>query len=81
MTMKNIDKNPHRYVPFMLLDIILAQWWRPVAYSEALDLLHCATHPVTHLCIAMVIKMASKVGVLFHHHFVCCCLDGCWGVP
>ncbi len=63
----------------MLLGIILAQWWRPVASSEALDLLHWAMHTVTYRCIAMAIKMASFACV-----FVDCCLYACcpgsrWG--
>jgi hypothetical protein len=56
----------------MLSNIILAQWRRPVASSEALDLLHQAMHAVTYQRIAMAIKMASKVGV-----FVDCCLFAC----
>jgi hypothetical protein len=40
LTMKNINKNQSWYVPFMLSDIILAQWQHPVASSESLDLLH-----------------------------------------
>jgi hypothetical protein len=56
----------------MLLDIILAQWRHPVAYSEALDLLHWAMHAVTYRRITMAIKTASKVGV-----FVDCCLFAC----
>jgi hypothetical protein len=63
----------------MLSGIILAQWRRPVASSEALDLLHWAMHAVTYRCIAMAIKMASFAGV-----FVDCCLHACcpgsrWG--
>jgi hypothetical protein len=64
--MKNIDKYWHRYVPFMLLDIILAQWWRPVAFSEALDLLHWVMRTVMYPRINMAIKTASNVGVFFH---------------
>jgi hypothetical protein len=60
------------HVPFMLLDIILAQWQRPVSSSEALDILHQAMHAVTYRRIAMAIKTASKVGV-----FVDCCLFAC----
>ena len=52
----------------MLLDIILARWRRPVASSEALDLLHWAMLAVTYRCIAMTIKMAIFAGV-----FVDCC--------
>jgi hypothetical protein len=63
--MNKIDKNWHRYVPFMLLDIILAQWQHPVASSEALELLHWVMRVVIHRLITMAIKMASKVGVFF----------------
>jgi hypothetical protein len=49
---------------FVLLDIILAQWWHPVASSEALDLLHRAMHTVTYPRIAMAIKMAIIARVL-----------------
>ncbi len=63
----------------LLLAAILTQWWRPVASSEALDLLNWAMHAVMYRCIAMAIKMASKVGVCFCCCFVCCCPGGCWG--
>jgi hypothetical protein len=46
-----------------ITDIILAQWLRPVAPSEALDLLHRAMRAVTYRCIAMAIKTASFVGI------------------
>ncbi len=76
---ENIEKKRCSHVPTMLLGIILAQWWRPVASSEALDLLHWAMQAVTYRCIAMAIKMASFAGV-----FVDCCLyaycpGGRWG--
>jgi hypothetical protein len=48
---------------------ILAQWQRPVASSETLDLLHRAMRVVTYRCTALAIKMASKIGV-----FINCCL-------
>jgi hypothetical protein len=56
----------------MFLDIIFARWQRPMASSEALDLLHRAMCRVTYQRIATAIKMASKVGV-----FVDCCLFAC----
>jgi hypothetical protein len=64
----------------MLSGILLARWRRPVASSEALDLLHWAMWAVTYQRIAMAIKMASFAGV-----FVDCCLYACcpgsrWGV-
>ncbi len=63
----------------MLLGIILAQWRRPVASSEALDFLHWAMCAITYRGIAMAIKMAILAGV-----FVDCCLNDCcpgsrWG--
>ncbi len=49
------QKNQHSHVPFMLSDIILAQWQRPVtsSSSEALDLLHRAMRTVKYWHIAM----------------------------
>ncbi len=63
----------------MLLGIILAQWRRPVASSEALDFLHWAMHVVTYRRIAMAIKMASFAGVFFDFCLYACCPGGCWG--
>jgi hypothetical protein len=63
---------------FILLDIILSQWWRPVASSEALDLLYWTMCVVTYWRIAMAIKMA-----IFARVFADCCLFACgpggWG--
>jgi hypothetical protein len=63
----------------MLSDITLAQWQRPVPFSEALDLPHWAMHTITYWRIAMAIKTATFLGV-----FVDCCLFACcpgsrWG--
>jgi hypothetical protein len=63
--MKNIYKNWYRYVLFMLLDIILAQWRQPVASSKALDLHHWAMRTVLYQRTATAIKMASNVGPFF----------------
>jgi hypothetical protein len=63
----------------MLLDIILAQWQRPVAPSEDLDLLHRAMHALTYRCIAMAIETASKVGEFVHHCLFACRPGGHWG--
>jgi hypothetical protein len=76
---ENIEKNHRSHVRFMLSGIILAQWQRQVASSEALDLLHRAMCLVTYWRIAMSIKMATFLGV-----FVDCCLFACcpgsrWG--
>jgi hypothetical protein len=72
-------KNRHRYAPFMLSDIILAQLWHPVASSEALDLLHWVMHMVKYQRIAMANETASKVGVLFHSCLFACCPGNRWG--
>ena len=77
--MKNIDKNHHRYVLFMLSDIILAQWQHPVASSEALNLLHWAMRVVMYQRIAMAIKTASFADVLVDCCLFACCPGNCWG--
>ncbi len=76
LTLKNIEKNQHSYVPFMLLTTILSQWRHPVASSEALDLLHRAIHAVLCQRIAMAIKTASKVGVFVDCYLFACCPGG-----
>jgi hypothetical protein len=60
----------------MLLAAILAQWWHPVAYSEALDLLHWAICTVLYWRTTMAIKMVSKVGVFVDCYLVACCPAG-----
>ena len=55
---------------------VLAKWWHPVASSEALDLLYQTMRVVLYRRIAMAIKTASKVGVLFDCCFVDCCPGG-----
>jgi hypothetical protein len=77
--MKTSEENGRSHDPIMLSGIILAQWWRPMASSEALDLLHLAMRAARYRRIAMAIKMASFAGV-----FVDCCLYACcpgdhWG--
>ncbi len=79
LMMKNIKKIYRSHVPFMLLDIILAQWWRPVASSKALDLLHQAMCAVTYRRIAMAIKTASFVGISVDCCLFDCCPGGRWG--
>jgi hypothetical protein len=79
LTMKNIKKYHLSHVPFMLLDIIIARWRRPVASSKALDLLHQAIHAVTYRRIATAIKLASFVGVFVDCCLFACCPGGCWG--
>ncbi len=63
----------------MLSDIILVWWWRPVASSKALDLLHWAMRAVTYWCITMAIKTASFVGVFVDCCLFACCPGGHWG--
>jgi hypothetical protein len=63
----------------MLSDIILAQWRRPVASSEALDLLHRAMRTVTYRHIAMVIKRPTFLGVFVDCCLFACCPGGPWG--
>jgi hypothetical protein len=76
---ENIKKNCRSHVRFILLDIILAQWWCPVASSKALDLFHWAMRAVLYRRTATAINMATFLGV-----FVDCCLFACcsgsrWG--
>jgi hypothetical protein len=63
----------------MLLDIILARWRRPVASSEALDLLHQAMCAVTYRRIAMAIKTATFLGEFVDCCLFACCPGGRWG--
>jgi hypothetical protein len=76
---ENIKKNHRSHVQFMLLDIILTQWQRPVASCEALDLLHWAMHAVTYQHIAMAIKTATFLGVFVDCCLFACCPCGRWG--
>jgi hypothetical protein len=76
---ENIKKTVVAMSGFILLDIILARWRRPVASIEALDLLHREMRAVTYRRIAMAIEMA-----IFERVFVDCCLYACcpggrWG--
>ncbi len=52
---------------------MLAQWWHPVASSEALDPLHWLMRAVWYRHIAMAIRTARKVGVFMHRCVVDCC--------
>ena len=69
--MKNTEQNRCWHVLFMLSERVLAQWWHPVASSEALDPLHWAMRAVLYRRITMAIKTARKVGVFSH----CCVVD------
>ncbi len=64
---------------FILLDIILAQWWRPVASSKALDLLHRAMCAVLYWCIAAAMNMATFLGEFVDCCLFACCPGGRWG--
>jgi hypothetical protein len=63
----------------MLSGIILTHWWRPVASSEALDLLHWAMHAVMCRRIAIAIKMANFADVFVDWCLYACCPGGHWG--
>ncbi len=76
---ENIEKNHRSHVRFMLSDIILTRWRRPVASSEALDLLHRAMHAVTYRRIATAIKTATFLGVFVDCCLFACCPGGRWG--
>ncbi len=76
---ENIEKKRRSHFRIMLSGIILARWWRPVASSEALDLLHWAMHAVTYQRIAMAIEMAIFVCVFFDCCLYACCPGGRWG--
>ncbi len=76
---ENIKKKRCSHVRFMLLDIILGQWQCPVAFSEALDLLHWVMHAITYRRIAMAIKIAIFAGVFVDFCLYACCPGGRWG--
>jgi hypothetical protein len=46
---------------------VAARWWRSVASSEALVMLHREMRSVLHRCTAMAIKMARKGGAFVRH--------------
>ncbi len=60
----------------LLLAAILARWWRPVAFIEALHLLYWAMCLVSYRYITMAIKTAKERGAFFDCCFVWCCLGG-----
>ena len=57
----------------MLLEQLLARWQCPVASSEIMDVLLQVMRAVSYWHTATAIKMASRVGALFHRCFVQCC--------
>ncbi len=58
---------------------ILTRWWRLVASTKALNLLHRAMCAVTYRRIAMAIKTASFLGVFVDCCLFACCPGGRWG--
>jgi hypothetical protein len=76
---ENIEKNHRSHVQFMLSDIILARWRRPVASSKALDLFNWAMRAVTYRRIAMAIKTATFLGIFVDCCLFACCPGGHWG--
>ncbi len=76
---ENIKKTVVAMSGFILLDIILAQWWRPVASSKALDLLHRAMRAVLYWCIAAAMNTATFLGVFVDCCLFACCPGGRWG--
>ncbi len=76
---ENIKQNRRSHVRFILSDIILTRWQRPVASSEALDLLYRAICAVTYRRIAMAIKTACLLGVFVDCCLFACCPGGRWG--
>jgi len=43
----------------------LARWWHPVAWSEALDVLHWVVCPTLYRHVYMAIKIARDLPALF----------------
>jgi hypothetical protein len=76
---ENIKKKRRSHEQFILLDIILAQWWRLVASSKALDLLHWAMCAVLYQHTAAAINMATFLGVFVDCCLFACCSGGGWG--
>ncbi len=76
---ENIKKKHRSHVQFMLSDIILARWRRPVASCEALNLLHWAMCVITYRRIAMAIKTATFLGAFVDCCLFACCPGGRWG--
>jgi hypothetical protein len=76
---ENIKKKRRSHVRFILSDIILARWRRPVASSKALDLLHWAMHAELYRRTATAINMATFLGVFVDCCLFACCSGGHWG--
>jgi hypothetical protein len=76
---ENIEKNRRSHVRFILSDIILARWRRPVASSKVLDLLHQAMRAVLYRRTTIAINMATFLGVFVDCCLFACCSGGRWG--
>jgi hypothetical protein len=61
------------------LEQVLAQWWHPVASSEALDLLYWAMRAVLYRRTAAAINTASFLGQFVDCCLFACCPSGRWG--
>ncbi len=77
--MKKLEKTGVGMSDWCLLRQVLAQWWLPVASSEALDLLYWAMCAVLYRHTAAVIKTASFLGVFVDCCLLACCPGGHWG--
>ncbi len=76
---ENIKKKRRSHVQFILLDIILARWQRPVDSCQALDLLHWAMCAILYQHTTTAINMATFLGVFVDCCLIACCSGGCWG--
>ena len=61
LTMKYTKQNGGRHVQFMLLDQVLTQWRRLVAFKKARNLLRRVMRTESYHRTAMAIKMVNKV--------------------
>jgi hypothetical protein len=73
------SKKRRSHVQFILSDIILARWRRPVASSIALDLFHWAMRAAFYRRTAAAINMAIFLGVFVDCCLFACCSGGRWG--
>ncbi len=74
-----IKKNIIAMSGYILSDIILTRWRRPVASSKALDHLHPAMYTVLYWCTAAAMNVATFLGVFVDCCLFACCPGGCWG--
>ncbi len=76
---ENIERNGRSHVRFILLNLILTQWRRPVASSKALDLIHWAMRAVLYWHTTSAINIATFLGVFVDCCLFACCSGGRWG--